>query len=367
MIKVCHMTSGHDSKDGRIFHKQCRSLVKAGYDVYLVAPDGVDMDIDGVKIRSVSMNFKNRLDRMTKVAKAVYEKALLLDADIYHFHDSQLLPYGLKLKKNGKKVIFDSHEDYPAEISAKKWMPWPVRKVVAFLYCEYEKYALKKFDAVISVTPHIVERIKKYNSNTILVTNYAILSEDHVVCNSKKDNVVCYVGRITEDCMHENILSAFEYVENTRYLLAGFGDEKYIQKLKNHSQWDKVNFMGEIKHNESRKLFSNSLVGIVLFDYTPNTGYKMGTLGNTKFFGYLEAGLPVICTDFVLWKEIVDKYKCGICVNPHDVNAISDAINYFVSHPNEASQMGKNGRAAVIEKYNWETQAKELIKLYASM
>ena len=110
MTKVCHMTSVHPPEDVRIFHKECVSLAEAGYEVYLVER-GESCEKNGVHIIGLGDLPKNRLKRMTEGAKKVYEKALELDCDIYHFHDPELLPYGLKLKKKGKKVIFDSHEN----------------------------------------------------------------------------------------------------------------------------------------------------------------------------------------------------------------------------------------------------------------
>ena len=97
MIKVCHMTSAHGPEDVRIFHKECVSLAKAGYDVYLVER-GDSYEKNGVHIVGVGQPSGGRLSRMTSFAKKVYQAALALDADIYHFHDPELLPYGLKLK-----------------------------------------------------------------------------------------------------------------------------------------------------------------------------------------------------------------------------------------------------------------------------
>lgn len=76
-------------------------------------------------------------------------------------------------------------------------------------------------------------------------------------------------------------------------------------------------------------------------------------------------GIPVICTDYVLWKEIVEKQeKCGICVNPYDANELHEAIKFLIENPEIAINMGKRGRKAVINKYNWQEQEKILFKLY---
>ena len=165
-IKICHLTSVHSAKDVRIFVKECRSLAFAGYEVTLIAPNAFNEVVDGVSIVGVNISYANRLYRIFKASNIVFSKALEIDADIYHIHDPELLPYGVKLKKIGKKVIFDSHEDVPKQILNRRWLPILFRNIVSFAYKIYEKKCLKIFDAVISVNNTIVDRLKKINKNT---------------------------------------------------------------------------------------------------------------------------------------------------------------------------------------------------------
>jgi glycosyltransferase involved in cell wall biosynthesis len=86
-----------------------------------------------------------------------------------------------------------------------------------------------------------------------------------------------------------------------------------------------------------------------------------------KMFEYMAAGIPVIASNFPLWQEIFSTSECGICVNPLDPKAIGEAIQYLMDHPDEAEQMGRNGRKAVEEKYNWVIEEKKLLDLYAGL
>jgi glycosyltransferase involved in cell wall biosynthesis len=81
----------------------------------------------------------------------------------------------------------------------------------------------------------------------------------------------------------------------------------------------------------------------------------------------MAAGLPVIASNFPLWKEIVEGNGCGICVDPLNPKEIAEAIKYLMKHPGSTEQMGKNGRRAVIEKYTWEKEGKKLLDLYAQL
>ncbi len=92
-----------------------------------------------------------------------------------------------------------------------------------------------------------------------------------------------------------------------------------------------------------------------------------GTIGNTQLFEYMMAGLPIICTDFRLWKQIVDKWKCGICVDLCNSDELVTALEYLRDNREEAEIMGSNGRIAVEKEYNWSTQEEELFDMYKAL
>ena len=154
MTRVCHFSSAHAPNDTRIFHKQCASLAREGYDVTLVVKakdsQSVGTTVEkGVKVIQVPVDASSRLKRMLFGAKSIYRKALEVDADIYEFHDPELLPYGLRLARKGKKVIFDSHEDYPTQIMEKEWIPSGLRRLISGVYRAYETHVVKRLDAVL--------------------------------------------------------------------------------------------------------------------------------------------------------------------------------------------------------------------------
>ena len=366
-MKICHLTSVHNRRDGRIFSKECISLQKAGYHVSLVVADGKGDEIkEGVTVYGIN-KMTNRLRRMLTTTKQVYKKAVDLDADIYHLHDPELIPIGIKLKKKKKTIIFDSHEDVPQQIiSSKEYIPFFVRKTISNLYSKYENKTLRKLDAIISVSPDIVERLKKINHNTVMVTNYPIVNE--IQRNTEmSENAVCFAGLISSLWMHTNILAALELLEGVKYNLAGIAESKYLKKMQKSNLWHHVNFVGKIPVSEVFNFVRKSAIGMALCDYTEEVGYNMGTLGNTKLFEYMRAGIPIICTDFILWKQIIDEEKCGIYVNPRDIKSIANAIKYLLSNSETAKEMGILGQNAVKEKYNWSTQEKILLDLYHNL
>ena len=147
MIKVCYFTS-KDANDIRVFHKECVSLVKAGYDVTMVCPNADDKDVQGVHVRGVKYDEQSDFARFTRLPKSLYEKALEIDADIYHFNDPASIKYGAKLKKAGKKVIFDAFEDHPSLwMNRGTGLKGLFYKTIGYWYKHYEQKQCGKFIA----------------------------------------------------------------------------------------------------------------------------------------------------------------------------------------------------------------------------
>lgn len=361
-VKVCHISSVHSVTDIRILEKECTSLTKR-YEVYLVVPSVGIKEKNGVHIVNVPLTKGGRLKRMLITTFLVYKRALEIDAEVYHVHDPELLPYAVKLKGKGKKVIYDAHEDIEGQIVNKEYIPFFLRKFIYKIIRTYLYYCLRKFDGIITVSPHIVDKFLKIRNDITLITNFPISNKSNIFNDYTQKNI-CFPGLISKDWMHENIIRALSQTEGVRYLLAGPTSLDFISQLKKMENWQYVDYLGQIPSSKVKEMFEKSSIGIALFDYTPNAAYKRGTLGNTKLFEYMQNGLPIICTDFTLWKEIVEQEKCGICINPHDINSISEAINYLISNPDIAKEMGENGRNAVKSKYNWEEQEVKLFNLY---
>ncbi len=361
-MKVCHFTSVHKTDDIRIFHKECKSLAEAGHEVYLVAANTEEKIQDGVRILSTNVEFSGRLSRMNKTSKGVYRKALEVQADIYHFHDPELLRFALRLKRKGKKVIYDAHEDVPRQIMAKYWIPKLFRKMVSVCFELYENFVAKRLHAVVVSTPHIRERFIKINPNTIDVCNYPLISE--LMEPSKwddKNNEICYVGGISEVRGINQLMDALVFVPDIRLNLAGnFSTEALEVQVKEKEKWNRVDFYGYVGRNELLSIFHRSKIGMVTLLPTPN---HMESLP-IKMFEYMSAGIPVICSDFPLWKEIVGSNECGICVDPNNPEEVAKAIQYLMNNPAQANEMGKKGRLAIMGKYNWDIEKNKLFDLY---
>lgn len=369
MIKVCHITSVHNRYDTRIFLKECTSLAQAGYDVTLLVADEKPPEVkNAVSIISVAGLLNSRVKRIIKSSKIMFNKALEIDAEIYHLHDPELLPLARKLKRKGKKVIFDSHEDVCGNILRKQWIPKIIRPIVFFIFKCYSNFVFSKLDYLIGVTPHLVEKLKISNPRTEIITNYPLLNleDNNIERSTYNTKSFCFAGGITEQWNHQTILSALEDLDAT-YDLMGRAEPGYLSKLQKSNSWDKVKYHELIPQQKVMEILSSCSVGLAMLDYSENTGGKIGTLGNTKLFEYMQAGLPVICTDFLLWKEIIEKWNCGICIPPGDTIPLKEAMQRMIDNPDTAEEMGRNGKRAVLEEFNWGIEERKLLKLYKQL
>jgi glycosyltransferase involved in cell wall biosynthesis len=367
MLKVAHLTSVHRRYDPRIFLKQCRSLATAGHAVSLIVADGKGDELkDSVAIIDVGISV-GRLSRMFKTTQGIFEKAQVLDSDIYHLHDPELIPIGLKLKRLGKVVIFDAHEDVPKQLLSKSYLNMSSRWLLSTVFSLYETWACKRFDAIVTATPSIRDKYLPINANSVDINNFPMLGELETAASDpgQKCKEVCYVGGVASNRgIKEMVLAMGLVTSGARLQLGGFFSEKAVEaEVKTYPSWQYVDELGWLTRDSVRGVLNRSVAGLVTLH--PAVNYIDAL--PVKMFEYMSAGVPVIASNFPLWRDIIDGSDCGLCVDPMKPEEIAKAIDFLVSNPKRVQEMGENGRRAVYELYNWSIEEKKLIELYSSL
>jgi len=365
------MTSVHPPFDVRIFHKQCQSLARAGYRVTLIAPIERDQQCGDVFLRAFP-RYANRFDRVLKGTLAMYRSARRENADIYHFHDPELIPVGLLLRAGGKGVIYDIHEDLPKTISYKSYIPAWLRIPLQMSVRVVEEFAARFFSGVIAATGPIVERFSKVERRAV-VHNYPMLEEfpansTDTAPEPEPKNYVAYVGaRITGGRGAIEMVQAMGLVRpdlGLQLRLAGAFDPSNLpQALSQLPGWRQTKALGVLGRTEIAQLLRRARAGLVLLHPEPNYLNSQPV----KLFEYMGAAIPVIASDFPVWRNVIESAGCGLLVNPLDPTSIATAIDYLCTHPKEAAEMGRRGRAAVEGRYNWAGEEQRLLDFYGEL
>lgn len=364
--RICILTSVHPALDVRIFRKEALALVNASYDVTIIGQHDDDQVVDNVKIINLPAP-KNRFQRIFLITIRLFILALKQKTHIYHFHDPELIPVALVLKLlTGRKVIYDAHEDYEKSILSKGWLPLLARKMISLVFNIFEKMSAKAFDYVIAATDSIANNFS--GSLSISVRNYPVLGALSPV--ARQDRVpgsqfnLIYAGILTKARGISEIIRSLDLVngdfEVKLKLFGAFPDGSFELEAKELEGFKKTEFFGWTSQSQVFKEMASADAGVVCFHPEPNHTHAWPN----KLFEYMAMGLPVIASNFQLWRELVEKNKCGIVVDPLDPQDIARAIQWLADHPGEASKIGKNGARIAVNEYNWENESKRLLRVY---
>jgi glycosyltransferase involved in cell wall biosynthesis len=278
-----------------------------------------------------------------------------------------LILVGLLLKRRGARVIYDVHEDAPHEaLSVNKDRPWNGR-LKSWAWLLLEGVARRVCDAFVCATPAIARRFPRWR--TVTVQNFPLLEEfaPPGSAEAEREASLVYVGSITAIRGAREMVRALELLPESlpgRLLLAGpVHPPGLLPELERLPGWRRVDYLGVQPRPAVRQLLSRARLGIVLFH--PERDH-LDAMPN-KLFEYMAAGLPVVASDFPLWRQIVAGAGCGLLVNPRNPLAVASAIRFLLEHPVEAAAMGRRGRAVVCERYNWQPEARKLLDLYKEL
>jgi len=368
--KVCIITSVHLPFDIRIFHKEAKSLVKAGYDVTLIAQHDKEETIDGVKIINLQRP-RNRIERMTKTIWSAFRKALAVNANIYHLHDPELIPIGFLLKFYGKKVIYDMHENVPKQVKDKHWINPQYRNYISRFVLAAERFLLINIPIIFAENSYRDDYFWVKTYTTVL--NMPLIDHLPFLRIGTPDGgtvSIGYIGTVTAERGSLITLQALRILNNCnikiRFECIGFIDKSHELQLSTLCETYKlsdITFHGYMPVHEAWSIISQCRIGLSILEPIPNSIESYPT----KLFEYMAMGLPVICSNFPLYRSVVEEEICGRCVNPLNPEEIAEAIRWLLQNPSEADSMGRNGRKAVLERYNWEIESKKLIKFYKEL
>jgi glycosyltransferase involved in cell wall biosynthesis len=176
--------------------------------------------------------------------------------------------------------------------------------------------------------------------------------------NEKNDDII-YSGGITEIRGAIEMAKVAKKLQKTIHFFGPVDPQQIQQEMLNIE--DKfVKLYGNIEQSNLFAICQKASIGLILFHPVPN---HINCSPN-KLFEYMSSGMAVVASDFPVWKAIVEKYDCGVCVNSLDIDSITMGINELLENPEKMKRMGENGRNAVLEHFNWEIESQTLIDFY---
>jgi glycosyltransferase involved in cell wall biosynthesis len=365
-IRVCHLSSVHYAQEGRILYKECRSLAKE-YDVTLIAPHDKAEIIEGVKINPLKRAV-SRLSRFLFIDQQLLIKAARVNADIYHFHDPELIPAGLFLHLLGKKVIYDIHELVDDDLTEKKWLP--LKGLFRASYRQLERQARKAF-AFVFANEATADHYRPLKEDEITVLNYVPfdLLRSYRKQEFQASSKLLWVGSLGAKRGLLQLIEALHLLKQKGIILelhcVGRRTDALDETLKASEYYrevqDQIIFEGFKPLTEAYTNAQEYLAGIALLDYTMNHSIH----APTKQYEYMAVGLPFLISDFPKHETFVEEYRCGLAVDVQSPEAIANALEWMYLNQEKAYELGQNG-LRVIEsgKFNWQSEEKKLLDLY---
>jgi glycosyltransferase involved in cell wall biosynthesis len=365
-ILIVHFSTVHLRDDSRIRSKMMDSLhSRYPCGALLLVQDGLGNEFDkaGYKVIDTGPRMR-RLKRVFFGGYLMFREVLKLRPKIAHFHDPELIPWAVLLQLCGISVIYDVHEDYPAAVAENGRLPYLLQRVFPPVVLFFEWFGSMIFSGIVAVTPQIAARFR--TNKTVVVRNWPIIAEyENSVGRPMiaRQHEVAYIGTIT---LNRNVIGMLDAIHLARDVdavlrLAGdFPVQLDEEKARVHCGWERVKFDGRISRGEVADLLSSVRAGLLVLKPIKHETLTLPI----KLFEYMAAGLPVVYSDFPVWREIVGEVRCGLPVDPLKPEEIADAIRWILENPEEAAEMGQRGREAAFTRYNWESQVKGLFCLY---
>jgi len=378
-FRVLHLDTVHPWDDVRIYHKECRSLAQSGYEVHLIAcPSVQPPSSDGLVRVKILPRAKSRFGRLPAQFQAL-RIFLHSRPDIVHFHSPELVPLMLAVKflYPSCKVVFDMHENVVVLPETRRVGPPALRGLLRLGLRGLLRLAERTFDAII-IAEESYQRLLRVPG--VVVRNYPIVpSLSSTTPRHKKQRngepplKLVYFGSVSE-CrglrimlealrllrnwrlpVHLDVLGPFA-AKTDRDLALGFRAEHHLDNAVSFSD-------GRIPHEEGLRRIAAADIGLCVLQPDPNYVESLPT----KLFEYMKMGVPAIVSDFPLWRAIVQDADCGIAVDPTDYETLARAIASLAEDLPRRLRLGENGRRAVLDKYNWESEARRLLDLYEDL
>ncbi|WP_084181279.1 glycosyltransferase [Polaromonas glacialis] len=359
-MKIVHVSTVHPRNDIRIFKKECRALVEAGWEVHLIVADGLGDELhESIMVHDIGKRSNNRLVRLLINTYHAISTAIKLKPDIIHIHDPELLLFIWRALFRKIRIVYDIHEDMRRQILLKKYIPNYLRKLTSVVFGIVEDGISSKLSALIVPQESMLKHYIEINNECINLPNYVDLNLYPLKRKLFTRPVIFHAGALTNDRGLYNMINlANELAERGDVVVAGRLPKDILP-----SAIGLIKYMGNLEYSDVLNWYADSNIGVILYN---NVGqYHMASA--VKSFEYMASSMPILMPNFGEWIEFNMKTNCGINVDVNDAVSISAAVMWLVENPIDAERLGRNGRTCVESEYSWQSVSGRLINLYINL
>lgn len=370
-LPVLHLSALHGGHDTRVVYREGFSLAKRYRLTMLLTR--TDPTVHAA-IQFMAIPHQPRLwKRLCFVHPRLFWRALRVEARILHIHDAELIPIGLLLRLLGREVIYDVHENLHRQLVAKKRNNALLFRAFFRLF---DQLAQRYFHLIFAENsyPADYQNLRKPHA---VVLNYPSLPLlDPFRRQSGQETATgtapefFYIGQLSLARCLDVLIDALarlkpHYPDFRMHLFGPLGFDVFepatLKQLTGYkSVKDNLLFYGATDARKAFPYAARCVAGLALLR-------SVGDFPDsypTKLFEYMALELPVITSDFPLYRAVVETHACGFCLDPTDADALFQTLKFLVENPATARRMGENGRKAVEEEYNWDTEEEKLFRFY---
>jgi len=370
--KVAILSSVHQALDNRVFYREARTLAQAGYDVTLIAPHNGDETRDGVRIQALPRVARSRRPLLWR---ALGRLARATAADLYHFHDPELLLLSPWLRQATERpTVYDIHEANADFIRVKDYLPGVVRAPLAGVFGRLEPRLAAGESGLIFADDAIAADFAGFGGPKVTLFNFpgAELIARGAAADTGRAPVVLYLGGMERNRGAALMMAAFAQVvaamPAARLLLVGHFMPAALETEMRADAARRgidhaVEFAGRVPFERIGDYLARARVGWVTWQAVAKNCKNIPT----KLFEYMAYGLPVVSSDLPSTRPFVQPGENGLLATTDDPAAHAAALLALLRDPSEAARLGARGRQHVADEWNWAAMEPRLLALYAAV
>lgn len=369
MKKKVILSVTNDLTSEQRVHKVCVFLLQLGFDVTLVGRlrrKSLLMENSPYKTKRMFLLFEKGPLFYVEYNIRLFFYLLFHKADVVVSNDlDTLMANHLASKIKSAKLVHDSHEYFTGvpELEGRNFAKKTWKRI--------ERKIFPKLKYAYTVNDSIAKLYKdEYGIDMKVVRNFPLLTEKRAIQKSKKElqlpedkKIILYQGSVNVDRGLLEAVEAMQYVNDAILLIVGDGD--IIEEVKTKAQklnlTERVIFRKKVPFEELWHYTSHANIGISL-DKDTNLNYRF-SLPN-KIFDFVHASVPVLASNLVEIKKIVDKYEIGTMIENHNPKHIAEKINFMLNDSQRIKTWKENGLLASKE-FCWQKEEKVLTEIYS--